>query len=187
MKSSPSSSLLFILCLCFIFYAPVPTLCGNLYETLCNEAKEDANRCLNLLKDYSNITSAANYLDLSRSILQVALDKSTQAEWYIIGKVMKEHPSGPIKICGTECYGDLTSWSLRRALDDLVKDPHNLSYDLRTAGTGPPQCEGYLEAGNITNPVIHSMNIEMSLFCKIGFLATNHLVVEKNHRKLLAN
>ncbi|KEH30241.1 putative pectinesterase inhibitor domain-containing protein [Medicago truncatula] len=186
MKSSASSSLLLIFCLCFIFYAPVPALCG-MYETLCNEAKEDANSCLNLLKHYSKITSAANYLDLSRSILQVALDKSTQAEHYINGKVMKEHPSGAAKQCGTECYGILTSMSLQSALDELVKDPHNLSYDLRTAGSGPPKCEDALEAANITNPAIHSMNIEMSLFCKIGFLATNHLVVEKNHRKLLAN
>ena len=81
MKSSASSSLLFILCLCFIVYVPVPALRSNLYETLCNEAKEDANSCLNLLKDYSNITSATNYLDLSRSILEVALGKSKQAEY----------------------------------------------------------------------------------------------------------
>ena len=101
---------------------------------------------------------------------------------------MKEHPSQGIKQCGNECYGFITSMSLQSALDELVEDPHNKSYDLRRAATGPPKCEDALEAGNINNPTsIHSINIEMSLFCKIAFLATNHLVVEKNHRKLLAN
>lgn len=135
-STTQSSTLLFILCLCLI---PLPTLCGNLYKTLCNEAKEDANNCLNLLKSNSRIISSTNYLDLSKYILEMAIDKATRAQNFII-KVTNEHPTQSIRQCATEFYYE-TIESFRSSLSKLVMDPQNANDDAKHASDGLASCD----------------------------------------------
>jgi len=170
---SPSS--LFIIFFCFICYASVPALCGNLYEIVCNEARQDANACLNLLKTNLKITSATNYHDLSKSIVVFAFNQGLQAQAYLL-KVAKQFPSDQaVGRCANEFY----IMSIRyfgNAMIDVDKDPQNAKNDVKTAGDGPANCEKAIQNDKrVHDPAIHAKNNEMFLLSQISFLALNHL------------
>lgn len=174
MKSTTLLSVLFVVCLFLIFQAPLPALCSNLYESLCTEAKEDANSCLSLLKADSKITEAKNYLDLSKEILEMAIDKGTQARNYFI-KLSNDHPTQAIKQCGTEFYYNSIQ-SFRNSLSDLIKNPQNANSEAKDAAVGPENCQRAIEKEGSKNSTAISLNNETLLISKIAFLSTNHLL-----------
>jgi len=172
---SPSS--LFIIFFCFICYASVPALCGNLYEIVCNEARQDANACLNLLKTNSKITSATNYHDLSKSILNFAFNKGLEAQAYLL-KVAKQFPNNQaVGQCANVFYKKSIAYFGYAMIDvDKIKDPQNAKNDVQTAGNGPADCEKAIQNDKrVHDPAIHAKNNEMFLLSQISFLAINHL------------
>lgn len=175
MNSSTLSSLLFTLSLFLILHAPMPALCDNLYEIVCNEAKEDASSCLGLLNGDTKITLAKNYLDLCNSILGLAIDKGTDGQNYIT-KVTNENPTQAIRQCATEFYGGAIA-SLRSSMGELTKNPQSAYNYAKAAGDGFVSCEDALIAEKTNNPTIHSLNKEMVLLSEIALLATKHLVI----------
>jgi len=172
---SPSS--LFIICFCLIFYVSVPALCVSLYETVCYEARQDANACLNLLKTDSKITTATNYHDLSKSILNFAFNKGLEAQAYLF-KVAKQFPNDQaVGQCANVYYKKSIAYFGYATIDvDKVKDPQLAKNDVQTAGNGPSDCEKAIQNDKgIHDPAIHAKNNEMFLLSEISFLALNHL------------
>ncbi|XP_061345827.1 uncharacterized protein LOC133291567 [Gastrolobium bilobum] len=166
-------SLLFTLSLIFISFAPLPALGINLYENVCKDAGKDNARCLNLLKAYPQITSAKNYVELCRFILEMAIKKSTEGQNYLKG-VMKKNPSPAIKECATVDYDELVE-SFKSSLGELVEDPSTANYDAKVAGDGPDTCDRALAQANIVDPSISTLNNNMKFLSNVAFFATNHL------------
>jgi pectinesterase inhibitor-like protein len=176
MKSTTLSSLLVIICLSLIFFAPIPTLCSKLYETICSEAKEEANDCLNILKNNSKITSATNYLDISKSILEMAIVKATEAQAFIV-EFSNQHATHAIRQCGTAFYTD-TIHFFTDSLDEIDRNDFlGANDDAERASSGVSDCdENILKLDKKDYPEIHSLNKGVYLLSEIAYLATKHLI-----------
>ncbi|KAJ1438430.1 Pla a 1-like [Sesbania bispinosa] len=151
----------------------MPAFCYNLYEIVCNEAKEDANNCLQVLKADPRITSAKDYRDLSKFILYLAINKAIQGQNYF-HNLMYTHPTKAIRQCANFWYSG-TIASFRSALRELAEDPESANYDARAAGDGPTSCQRAIMAEGLNNPQIRFRNYQTSLLSNIAFVATNHL------------
>jgi hypothetical protein len=167
-----------------------------LFESLCNEANKAIyiKGCLDLLKNESKVISATNYLDLSKSIMDLALGLTTQGQLFVQKNLIENHhPTQAIKQCINEFYNQTIN-SLRSSLDELVKNPEGANKDAKLAGNGPENCEQALKAEKSKKDygIMAYLNKEVTLICEISFLATKHLthkVVEAyeiNNRKFLA-
>jgi hypothetical protein len=90
--------------------------------------------CLDLLKNESKVISATNYLDLSKSILDLALGLTTQGQLFVQKNLIENHhPTQAIKQCINEFYNQTIN-SLRSSLDELVKNPEGANKDAKLAG-----------------------------------------------------
>lgn len=163
-----------ILFLCLIFYAAVPVLGLGLYEIVCNEAKLVTDDCLDALRNNSTITSATNYRDLSKYILEKGLKRATSVHNYLI-KVAKQYPNDPaIKQCSTDLY-DSTVGAFINALSELDNDPDSAINFARAAGDGPAACEKAIEDEKANSLAIKILNNEISVLSIVAFIAIEHL------------
>ncbi|CAL0303025.1 unnamed protein product [Lupinus luteus] len=140
----------------------------SLYEDLCKETgKPD---CVPLLKDDPRITSAKNYLDLSRFILDFAEKKAREGKKYML-QIAKKHPTERIILCANSLYGS-TILAFEGAKGDLIKDPESAAYQARVAGDGPEKCAEAFKEANIENPPINKF---VALVSTIAYYVANHL------------
>ncbi|CAK8532797.1 unnamed protein product [Lathyrus sativus] len=169
-----SSSSFFFICLSLILFAVSPALSVPLYETLCKLTRQDANDCLILLKSDARITSATNYHDLSKFILDLAVTTSISVQAYL-GKVETDFPNDQaIKQCAQQFYPK-TIAAFKSALDELDKDPQGAKNDIQAAGNGPGFCEKALQREKFDNPPIHVRNNQIFVISEVAFLSVNHL------------
>jgi len=142
MKSTTLSSLLFILFLCNIVYARRPVR-GRLYESLCSEYRpiSDIKYCVNLLKTDSRIPLAKTYHELSKYILEMAIDQATSVQAYLIIMAKKFPNDKAVGNCVLPFY-DNCILSLHTALDEVVgNEPQSAITDAQAAGQEIYNCD----------------------------------------------
>ncbi|KAK7380520.1 hypothetical protein VNO78_33033 [Psophocarpus tetragonolobus] len=173
MNSSAFSLLLFTLSLILFSHAPMATLGISLYESLCEEAKQDKGRCLEILTSDPRIVGAKNNLELCKLVLELGLKKGTEAQNLLKGE-MKTNPSPAIKQCATTLYDGVVG-SFKSSLGELKQDSLTANYDAKVAGDGPTTCDVAMANAKITNPSISALNKEILLISELAFLATEKL------------
>ncbi|KAI5391007.1 hypothetical protein KIW84_076030 [Lathyrus oleraceus] len=174
MNPSRCLSLFLTISLIFNSHAIIPKSNSNLYKNVCKDAGKDNQRCLKLLSPNPKITSAKDYLTLSKLFLEMAIEKATKGQDYL-KTLIKEFPSShAIKNCATSDYDGLVM-SFRSSLGELVVDPISANYDARVAGDGPQACDRELANEKIVNPSVSKMNNEMTFLSDVAYLATNYL------------
>ncbi|RDX87185.1 hypothetical protein CR513_31380, partial [Mucuna pruriens] len=176
MNLSTLSHMLFILSLILISHAPWETLGASLFESLCEEARENKGRCLELVKADPNILGAKDYTKLSKFILKLSLQKGTDAQKYL-KEMMRTNPSPALTECATVLYDGVVG-SFKSSLGELKEDGLTANYDAKVASDGPTTCDRALAAANISNPSISKLNNDIMLLSQLAYLATNHLPVD---------
>ncbi|KAK7308490.1 hypothetical protein VNO77_42097 [Canavalia gladiata] len=182
MNPSTQLSLLFTLSLIFISHAgglPVSSPASGstkLYPIVCKDIHENngIRRCLKLLEAYPKITSAKNILELCRHVLEMAIDRSKEAQNYFIQEMKKNPSSKAIKDCATQRYSG-TVGSFESALDELTQSPDTANYDVKVAGDGPVECNSILTAEKVVNPPLYRLNNVIDFISLVAFHATDHL------------
>lgn len=146
MKSTTLSSLLFILFLCNVVYAR-PPVHGRLYESLCTEYRPigDVTYCVNLLKTDSRIVLAKTYHQLSKYILQMAIDKATSIQDYLIIMAKKFPNDKAVGDCVLPYY-DNCIMSFHHALDEVEgEEPKSAMTDAQAATHEVSNCNKALQ------------------------------------------
>ncbi|CAL0323078.1 unnamed protein product [Lupinus luteus] len=176
MNSSKVSYLFFTLSIILIFsQSLVPTSCKTLYESVCEDTLNGNNApCLKLLKIDPTILSAKNYVDLTNSILDLAITKATDGQNYI-SNFNKQNQPPAIQKCATTLYPGSIS-SFKKAKVELVKDPQTASSDARLAGDGPSNCADAIKAAGINDAIIIYLNTNVLLLSDIASVAARKLV-----------
>ncbi|KAL5080777.1 hypothetical protein RYX36_009198, partial [Vicia faba] len=110
----------------------------------CYIGMQDAPDCLILFKRDPRITSATNYHDLSKFILELSVTTSKSVQAYL-GKVEIDFPNDQaVKQCAQDFYPK-TIVAFENALGKLDKDPQSAKNDIQAAGNGPGFCEKALQ------------------------------------------
>ncbi|KAF1897344.1 hypothetical protein Lal_00035047 [Lupinus albus] len=122
----------------------------SLYVGVCR--KMERPNCLSLLKQDPRITSAKNYLDLSRFILEFAVRKAREGKKYML-QIAKKHPTKLITCCAKSYESTITAFL--SAKGELVGDARTATYDGRIAGDAPKRCAEAFKEANIENPPIN--------------------------------
>jgi len=177
MKSTTLSSLFFTFFLCIIFYAPLPAISGSLYVSLCNEYRptEQIPYCVSLLKADSRIPLATNYHDLSKYILELALNDAISVKTYLT-VLAKRYPSD--KAIGECIYLTYVTalGALNSALNKLDNDPHSARDEAITAALGAYNCDKAFQNDTVIHdPAIHIRNNEVSFVSIMASLGIIHL------------
>ncbi|KAK2366628.1 hypothetical protein P8452_55159 [Trifolium repens] len=164
-----------IIFLCLISYAIVPTLSLKLFEIVCSELLHDNGHCFEEFQANPNISSATNYQDLSKYILDMTLTESTRAHRYLV-KNYNFTPNDPaIAKCATEFYNK-TIGALRSSMSEFVQDPENAINDVKIAADGITSCDSALIFQKTRNRfAIGVLNKEALLLTEISVLALGHL------------
>ncbi|XP_061345115.1 uncharacterized protein LOC133290972 [Gastrolobium bilobum] len=175
MNASALCSLLLTLCLILISHSPLQAnakgqrVCGQ----VCKEALEDRAMCMTILRSDPRILRSKNYVQLSKMVLQLALNKGIEGQNFL-KQLALTNISPAIEQCANFDYDGVVE-SFKSALGELEDDPQTANYDAKVAGDGPDTCERGLAAAHIVNPAISALNREILLLSKIAFLATNKL------------
>ncbi|CAK8532800.1 unnamed protein product [Lathyrus sativus] len=177
MKSSRLSSSLFIIYLSLMLYVALPALSLNLYEIVCNEAGQDANSCMNILKTDSRIVAAKNYHDLSKFILEMAFSKATSVQSYYVKVGIRFPEDKAIRQCSLAFFADAME-DFESALYKLGYNPKGAIDDIHDAGNEVKRCEKALADEKSYNPSIHALNNGIYLLSEISFLAVNHFALK---------
>jgi len=172
-----SSSSLFIICLCLISYAVVPTLGLKLYEELCNEARKYTHECLDYMKGDYKIVGATNYHDLSYYILDLAVFEAQSFQEYLVGKSKQFPNDQALKKCAYE-FLKSTVAAFESSLSKLDNNPQSSRSDAETASLGADNCDKAIQ--NDQKPEfdplpIRTHNNEMFLLSVTSSLSINHL------------
>ncbi|CAL0303019.1 unnamed protein product [Lupinus luteus] len=77
----------------------------SLYEGVCGDTQKPTD-CLQLLRHDPLITSAKNYFDLSKFILEFGEKKAKEGKKYI-WQIAKKHPIPQITLCAKNTYESL--------------------------------------------------------------------------------
>ncbi|CAL0323080.1 unnamed protein product [Lupinus luteus] len=171
-----NSYLFFTLSIILIFSdSLIPASCINLYESVCDDTLHGyKDPCLRLLQSDRKIATAKNYVDLTNSILDMALAKATYGQVYISNFNKKNQPPA-IKECATTHYPGCIS-SFKKAKAELVKNPVAASYAARLAGDGPDYCADAIKAANIDDHKIFNINRMVLLLSDIASVSARKLV-----------
>ncbi|KAK2412329.1 PMEI superfamily protein precursor [Trifolium repens] len=162
-----SFSVFFTILVIFISPATSQKPGTGLYENVCNGVHEK-QRCLKLAENNPELTSAKDYLTLSRSFLKMSIEKSTKGQNYLKNLVNKYPSSKALKECSTNCYNACVG-DFKGSLEELTEDPLSASYDAFVAGDEPNRCDKLLADEKIVNdPSISTLNNEMKF---LSFLA----------------
>ncbi|CAL5185402.1 unnamed protein product [Lathyrus oleraceus] len=171
MKSTILSSYFF---LSVIFFAVVPVLSEPLYVSLCASTSQDANVCLMLLKSDSRVTSATNYDELSKYILELAVKDSMLAQNYIVNQA-SIHPSDEaIRQCAQYFYPRAIEL-FKNALSKFQKDPQGAKNDIQGSGFESGLCVKALQEEGKKDPSIQLRNNQIFVLSEVAFLSVNHL------------
>jgi hypothetical protein len=161
------------LCFCLIFFAPLPSFCFNLYESVCDESRGDAIFCKNILVSDPKIVSAKNYLDLSRHILEMTIEKAQYSQRYV-ASLSNQYPDVQcFRQCANEFYTQTVSL-FQNSLKHLDNNPGLAKDEARNAGIGSTKCENALQAEQENSPPIHSLNLQVTLLSLVANLSINH-------------
>lgn len=171
MTTSTYLSLLLIISIIVISHAISPTSNGNLYEAICAGGvaeKHEQERCLKLLESNPKITSAKDYVTLSKVYLEMAIEKATKGKDYLKGLINKYPSSQALKTCVTKNYDDLI-YGFQLATSVVAGDPDGAHEDVRYGSEGPRSCDQSLAHENIVHdPSISAQNDDMVFLCYIG-------------------
>lgn len=174
---SPTLSSFFIICVSLIFYVSVPALSLNLYESVCNEAGQDASSCMSTLKGDSRIVAAQNYLDLSTFILEMAFNKATYVQSYYDKVHIRFPEDDAVRRCSIVFYTDVLE-DFKSASNKLGYNPRGAIDDINAAGGEVMNCEKAL-GEKTKNPAMHDLNNGIYLLSKISSLAVNHIALKR--------
>jgi pectinesterase inhibitor-like protein len=173
MVPSTYLSLLLTISMIFISQAISPTPSPKLYENVCQSVQEE--RCLKLLESNPQITSAIDYVTLSRLFLEMAIDKATKGQDYLKSLINKYPSSQILKKCATNNY-DYLILGFRLAIPQLTKDPNGANWDATSAYHGPDMCEQNLAQEKIVKePSITKLNNDMQFLCDIAGVAIDFI------------
>ncbi|CAK8532798.1 unnamed protein product [Lathyrus sativus] len=174
MKSTTlSSSSLFIIFLSLILYA-APALSESLYETLCASTSQDANVCLMLLKSDSRVTSATNYDDLSKYILELAVKDTMEVQSFMASQFSTRPSDEGIRQCTLSFYPRAIEL-FKSALSKFAKDPQNAKNDIQGAGYESGLCVKALQEEGRNDASIKERNNQIFVISEVAFLSVNHL------------
>lgn len=179
MNSSAVSSLLLTLCLVLIISHHADARGGGggggskLIGQVCNEALEHRANCMSVARSNPKILRAKNYVQLSKAILELGLNKGIQGQNFLKGLAASNNVPAIVH-CANNDYDGVVG-SFRSSLGELSEDPQTANYDAKVAGDGPDTCERGLAAARIVNPAISNLNKEIWMLSFMAFLATNHL------------
>ncbi|CAI8602314.1 unnamed protein product [Vicia faba] len=176
MNHSTQLSLLLLISLTFISHAisGSPTPSTKLYEVVCNDAEKDHDRCLKLIQDTPEITSAKDYPTLCKAIFRLAVKKSTSAQNEVQKLVGKYPSSKAIKECATFDYAHLVQ-SFGLLIKEVDEDAKSANYDAFVNTDHIDECETKLSNEHTVDPTINTINNDMRFLCHVSYLATNHL------------
>jgi len=180
MKSTSISSFLFILFLCFIFYASLPALClfVGVYVKVCAEYTPltEFKHCLKLLQTDPRIPSVATYPELSFYILEMSINEAMSTQASFIEMAQRFPTEEALSQCANEFY-DTTITSFNNALDMLHKDALSSRNDVQDATRGVIGCIKALQNTNETfDPAVYARNNDTFLLSVVSFYAINHIL-----------
>ncbi|CAI8593845.1 unnamed protein product [Vicia faba] len=171
------STSVFMICLSLIFFAAAPALSATLYESVCYliTRQQDVNDCLILLNQDSRITSATNYHDLSKFILELAATTARSVYAYLIKEGSDFPNDQAIRQCASVFY-PATIVGFENALAKLDKnDPQSAKNDIQAAGNGPGLCEKALQGEKFFNPPMTVRNNQVFVLSEAALLSVSHL------------
>jgi pectinesterase inhibitor-like protein len=173
--SQPLSVFLTILVI-FISFAASQKSGTSLYENLCNGTHlKVKQRCLKYVETNPELTSAKDYLTLSKLFLKMAIEKSIEGQNYLKKLVYKYPTSKALKHCSTYCY-DTCVGDFKSSLQDLAKDLESASYDAFVAGDEPNNCDDNLVAEKkVNDPSIFTLNDEMKFLSGLANFIINRI------------
>ncbi|CAI8593850.1 unnamed protein product [Vicia faba] len=174
MKSMAS---LFIIFLPLVLHVVVPVLSVNLYEIVCNEAGQDADRCVSTLKADKRVVAAKNYRDLSNSILEMAFDMATSIQSYFDKETIRFPKDNVIRRCSVK-YIDVME-DFKSAIYKLGYNTKGAIDDIHAAGSEAMNCERALSTQKPYNPSMHALNSQIYLLTEISVLAINHVALKE--------
>ncbi|KAL5060095.1 hypothetical protein RYX36_031699 [Vicia faba] len=171
MRTSTYLSLLLIISIIVISHAISSTSNPNLYEAICAGGvaeKHQQERCLKLLESNSQITSAKDYVTLSKVYLKMAIEKATKGQDYLKSVTNKYPSSQALKTCAAKNYDDLI-YGFQLATSVVAGDPDGANEDVRNGSEGPRSCDQSLAKENVVHdPSISALNDDMVFLCYIG-------------------
>ncbi|CAK8543953.1 unnamed protein product [Lathyrus sativus] len=171
MTTSTYFSLLLIIPTILISHAISQTSNPNLYEAICAGGvaeKHQQERCLKLLESNPQITSAKDYLTLSKAYLEMAIEKATKGKEYLKSLINKYPSSQALNTCATKNYDDLI-YGFQLATSVVAGDPDGAHDDVSNGSEGPRTCDQSLANENIVHdPSVSALNDDMVFLCYIG-------------------
>lgn len=171
MTTSTYLSLFLTISIILISHAISQTPNPSIYEAVCAGAAAETHqqeRCLKLLESNPKITSAKDYLNLSKVYLEMAIEKSTKGQDYLKSLMDKYPSSQALKTCVTKNYVDLI-YGFQLATSVVAGDPDGAHDDLIYGSGGPRSCDQSLAQENVVHePSISAQNDDMVFLCFIG-------------------
>lgn len=180
MKSTSKSSFLFILFLCFIFYASLPALSlfVGVYVKVCAEYTPltEFKHCLQLLQTDPRIPKVATYPELSFYILEMSINEAMSTQATFIEMAQRFPREKALSQCANEFYNATIS-SFKTALDMLHNDALSSRNNVQDASRAVGGCMTALENTHETyDPTVYARNNETFFLSVISFLAVNHIL-----------
>ncbi|MED6132635.1 hypothetical protein PIB30_020973 [Stylosanthes scabra] len=170
-----SKCLLFTLSLILLSQA-ARSSSSNLYESVCQDAGEYSQRCLDFFKGEPKVASAKSFKKLAKVVLEMGVKKGTEVQ-NMLKEMSKENPnSAALKQCANEHYDGVVA-SFKSSLGELEQDALTASYDAKVASDGPTTCDRALASENINNPTITNANKDVSFLSILSFFAVSKLPV----------
>jgi hypothetical protein len=123
-----------------------------LFEIVCSELIHDNGHCFEEFQADPRISSATNYQDLSKYILDMPLPmtEATRAHRYLV-KILNRTPNDQaISQCASAFYNK-TIGALRSSMRELVQDTQSAINDAKIAGDGITNCDNALQAQRTRN------------------------------------
>jgi pectinesterase inhibitor-like protein len=150
-----------------------------LYESLCREYRPigDVNYCVNLLKTDPRIPLAKTYHELSKYILQMAIDKATSIQDYLIIMAKKFPNDKAVGNCVLPYY-DNCIMSFHTALDEVEgEEPKSALTDAEAACNEIKNCDKAMQNDKPSfDPIaINVRNNETFFLSVMSVLAIIHL------------
>ncbi|OIV98687.1 hypothetical protein TanjilG_23979 [Lupinus angustifolius] len=180
MSCSKVPYLLFPLSIILICYAPIASSSKDLANSVCNNANNEdgfgngngitLDDCFQLMTMDPKFYSASNYRDLSKFLIQFAIQKGTENKNKFI-QLQKDFPkSKAIVQCGTTFYTAVIS-VFEAALKEWDTNTQNALHEISQSADGTEQCIVAIDGEKLVNGNITNMNKMMFLLTEATFSA----------------
>ncbi|KAL2316715.1 hypothetical protein Fmac_030591 [Flemingia macrophylla] len=146
----------------------------DLINQICKEMSENENECTNILGKDPKILCAENFVELSKAILEIALNKGIEGQNFLEELAETTHAPAIVE-CANSHY-DMVIRSFRNALNELKDGSMAGSYEAKIVSDGSESCERVLAAANTANLLISYLNHQISLLSFAASLAINKVV-----------